>query len=672
MVAAPSSVAAPSVLAAPSSVAAPSPVAAESSASQTPFCHCHCDKAECKDEIQKEYDDLLHCLKTADAQLPRHVPGVEKSWWTPQLTELRDKSIAIHRLWAEEGRPRHGPSNHERLLVKAAYRRAIKVAQRAPKQASWNRLHGAMASNDTETFWKSWKTLYSKNKSDLQPVVDGLTSKDAIADSFRRTFEKNSQPNNPEKVKEMDEKFSKEYEKLSSSHEENCSCHEHPITLEQIFDSVLNLKNGKSADDDGISAEHFLNAPYNVFQTLHTLFNNMIRHSFVPNQFRFGSIIPIVKDRHGDLGNVDNYRGITISPIASKVFEHTLKIVFGNFVSSSPWQFGFKKRSSTLHALYCLKETVNYYINHGSRVFCAFLDASKAFDRLVHSGLFLKLIERGVPKIFLDLLMYWYGGLFCRVKWDENYSQWFPVLAGVRQGGILSPDLYCLYVNDLITELESLNVGCYVMDVFMASLMYADDMALLAPSVKGLQLLLERCSEFCDRWDICLNAKKSKLLYFGKKCSSLYSPVLNGKQLEWVDSWNYLGVNVVSGRKFGCSVMERIKSFYRCANAIFRIEGRSDDETMLRLVESHCVPVLTYGIEISHFCDARERSKIRAAYNSIFRRIYGYRVWESVTDLQLSLARPTWELLVEKLKIGFYDRLSKCIAASPVHIFAVA
>ena len=661
---------------APSFVPASSQTTASSSTESPPTkapskCHCHCDKAKCRTAIQAEYDDLLHCLKTADAALPRHKPGVEKSWWTPQLTELKEKSIAIHQLWVVEGKPHQGPTNVERLRVKADYKRALKSAQRAPKQASWNRLHDAMASNDTNTFWRSWKTLYSKNDSDLPPVVDGLTSKEAIAESFRQTFEKNSQPNNHQKVKEVDEKFSTEYEKLSSAHGENCTCQNFQISLEDVFDSVLNLKNGKSEDDDGICAEHFLNAPYIVFQKLHTLFNDMIRHSFVPNQFRFGSIIPIVKDRHGNHGDVNNYRGITISPIASKIFEHALKIVYGHFFSSSPWQFGFKSRSSTLHALYCLKESVNYYVNHGSRVFCAFLDASKAFDRLIHSGLFLKLIERGIPKIFLDLMIYWYSDLWCRVRWGECYSQWFPVLAGVRQGGILSPDFYCLYVDDLVSELESLNVGCYVLDVFMASLLYADDMALLAPSIKGLQSLLDKCSEFCVRWDICLNAKKSKLLYFGKRCGGLFSPSLDGKQLEWVDSWDYLGVNLVSGKEFGCSAVERIKKFYRCANAIFRIEGRSDDLTMLHLVQSHCVPVLTYGIEISHLSDVRERSKIRAAYNSLFRRIFGYRVFESVTDLQLSLACPTWELLTEDLKVGFYDRLSRCTAASPVHIFSV-
>ena len=196
-------------------------------------------------------------------------------------------------------------------------------------------------------------------------------------------------------------------------------------------------------------------------------------------------------------------------------------------------------------------------------------------------------------------------------------------------------------------------------------------MALLAPSVKGLRRLLDECSSYCHECDICLNEKKSKLLYFGKKCNNLFTPVLNGKPLEWVDSWDYLGVKVVCGKCFCCSASERIKKFYRCANAIFRIDGRSDDLTMLRLIESHCVPVLTYGIEISHFQDERERSKIRKAYNSIFRKIFGYRNFESVTDLQLTLARPTWELLVDKLKTGFYDRLSKCTADSPVHIFSI-
>ena len=92
---------------------------------------------------------------------------------------------------------------------------------------------------------------------------------------------------------------------------------------------------------------------------------------------------------------------------------------------------------------------------------------------------------------------------------------------------------------------------------------------------------------------------------------------------------------------------------------------------MLRLVESHCIPILTYGIEMAEFIDHREKSKVRAAYNSVFRKIFGYRTYESVTDLQLSLGRPTWELLCGSRKESFYHRLSQSSAESPVHLFTV-
>ena len=132
-----------------------------------------------------------------------------------------------------------------------------------------------------------------------------------------------------------------------------------------------------------MSAEHFFEAPLVLFDRLKCLFDSMIQHAFVPYQFQMGTIVPIVKDRQGNLGDLNNYRGITIAPIISKIFEHVLRIVFSDSLSTSNFQFGFKRKSSTSHAIFCLKETINYYTERGSSVFCSFLDASKAFDRLV-------------------------------------------------------------------------------------------------------------------------------------------------------------------------------------------------------------------------------------------------------------------------------------------------
>ena len=129
-----------------------------------------------------------------------------------------------------------------------------------------------------------------------------------------------------------------------------------------VIDSLLNMKAGKSADEEGISAEHFHNAPLSLMERLSSMFDAMLTHAFVPHQFRSGFMVPIIKDQSGNHADTGNYRGITISAIISKIFEHSLKLVFHDSLTSSANQFGFKRNSSTVHALHCLKETVNYFV----------------------------------------------------------------------------------------------------------------------------------------------------------------------------------------------------------------------------------------------------------------------------------------------------------------------
>ena len=134
---------------------------------------------------------------------------------------------------------------------------------------------------------------------------------------------------------------------------------------------------------------------------------------------------------------------------------------------------------------------------------------------------------------------------------------------------------------------------------------------------------------------------------------------LDGKDIEWVNSWTYLGVTLKSHKEFNCCIDEKIKSFYRSTNAILRIDGRSDDMVMLALLESHCLSILTYGIEVIHVADRDERRRLRVAYNSIFRRVFDYRDWESVTALQGTLRRPTWEELLAKRTEKFLLSVSR-------------
>ena len=596
---------------------------------------CGCVSQNCRDSIQQEYDSILDSIISASKCLPKTKPGVEKDWWTQELTGLRNQSIAIQDLWLSEGRPRQGPTHQERLRVRAAYKNAIRKEKRAPKQKAWNRLHVAMEAEDTNSFWKWWRSVYSKNKNKSQfaPVVDGQSSAEGIAGAFQAAFENNGKPNNQAKVDSLNAQFRDKYHHFCQNHSSSCDCENYNITLDNIIDAICGMKQGKSPDDDGIHAEHFQNGPLILFIKLTSLFNFMLSHAYVPNQFRFGSMIPIIKDSRGNASDINNYRGITISPMLSKVFEHVLKTLFSHHLATSSYQFGFKEKSSTSHSLFSLRETINYYIDHGSRVYSSFLDASKAFDRVVHSGLFLKLIERNTPKRLLDILISWYDGLRCRVKWDGHHGNWFSISAGVRQGGVLSPDLYNIYVDGLIHLLQASGIGCYAYGIFAAALFYADDMCILAPSLRGLQMLLDICSAYCSDWDICLNPKKTKNILFGKPIDIKFNTTLNGIPIDWANEWKYLGVVIKSGRRFGCAVADRVRSFYRSLNSILRIGGVSNDMVLLRLIETHCVPILSYAIEVTVVANRDERRSLRVVYNSVFRKLFGYRQFESVTNL---------------------------------------
>ena len=265
-----------------------------------------------------------------------------------------------------------------------------------------------------------------------------------------------------------------------------------------------------------------------------------------------------------------------------------------------------------------------------------------------------------MPKIFLDIIMTWHDGLMCRVRWGNTYSKWFSNSAGVRQGGVLSPDFYSIYVDKLINILKKSGAGCHIQRIFAAALFYADDMAVIAPSIKGLQRLLDLCHAYCVEWDILLNAKKTKNVFFGKGVAPTHSTHINNVPIPWVNQWTYLGVNVKSGPKFDCCVKEKLSSFYRSLNSIIRIDGNADEMVRLRLLEAHCLPILTYGIEIIHLSNRDDRRQLHVAYNSIFRNIFRYSYNESVTTLQHALGRFTREELIKKREEKFLKNCSVC------------
>lgn len=168
-------------------------------------------------------------------------------------------------------------------------------------------MHNSMASKDTDSFWRSWRSLYSKKSgTNNATVINGLSSENGIADSFKNHFSTVSQLDNIEKVNDLNHRFANEYELVCHNHV--CNCKSYEVDMNIMMDAIFSLNEGKSKDADEISSEHFLYAPVSLVSRLVDLTNHMLRHSYVPNQFKLGVILPLVKDTGGDKTDLQSHQ----------------------------------------------------------------------------------------------------------------------------------------------------------------------------------------------------------------------------------------------------------------------------------------------------------------------------------------------------------------------------
>ena len=191
----------------------------------------------------------------------------------------------------------------------------------------------------------------------------------------------------------------------------------------------------------------------------------MLTHGCMPDAFMKTSLIPILKNKNGDTSAESNYRPIAIVTAMSKVFELCLSRIMDVYLLTSDNQFGFKQKHSTDLCIYTVKSIIQYYNYYNSPVYTCFLDASKAFDRINLWTMFKQLILRDVPVLLIRILCFWYRSQQLCILWGKTRSSFFTLLNVVRQGGILSPKLSSVYMDDLSKLLISSGISCFIDNV---------------------------------------------------------------------------------------------------------------------------------------------------------------------------------------------------------------
>jgi hypothetical protein len=174
------------------------------------------------------------------------------------------------------------------------------------------------------------------------------------------------------------------------------------------------------------------------------------------------------------------------------------------------------------------------------------------------------------------------------------------MVQGVRQGGVLSPILFSIYVDAVLVELNEIGLGCHLQGIVISAIMYADDVILFSPSVRLLQQLVALCEQEFNEIGLKFNVLKCTAMHIGDrhKYDAIELSDLSKNSIQWVNEIKYLGVVLKHGINLKINVHQNKVKYFRAFNAIFaKLGSTSKPDTIVHLIKSHCLSVLLYNLE---------------------------------------------------------------------------
>ena len=332
------------------------------------------------------------------------------------------------------------------------YKKAVNLNKQKFDCKVSNNLQNNLLSAKSTKFWKCWKGYFKTNKNAQNCVtIDGVKKDIDVANLLANSFKSACTPNSENKHQSFKEIY---FSNKSSYADLNDTllCN---IDVQAIDLAIKSIEFNKAPGIDGLSIEHIAYAHPSLVIVLRTLFNIMLYIGVVPDEFGIGVTTPIPKFKGCKKSvSADDYRGITICPVISKIFERCI-IRYIDFETSNR-QFGFKKKVGCINSLHKLRKVINYFNNKKSTVNLGVIDLKKAFDKCNSFGILCMLQRKTVNVCIINILENWFAKNSTTVKWNNVTSDRVPLLSGVKQGGVLSPVLFTLFVDGLLNILNNL------------------------------------------------------------------------------------------------------------------------------------------------------------------------------------------------------------------------
>ena len=446
-----------------------------------------------------------------------------------------------------------------------------------------------------------------------------------------------------------------------------------PFSKKEFTNVISNLKNNKAVGSDGILNEMVKNAPETILNLLRNFINLCLCKSLIPQSWCMDLITPIFKD--GSINDPDNYRGMCISSVLLKIIctllQNRIQGHCNKFNLINENQIGFKSNHRTSDHLLTLKTIVKKYVTIGKKkLYACFVDFKKAFDSVWHKGLFHKILKNGINGNILNFIKEIYKKTKCAVKSGNSRTDFFKFTKGVRQGCPISPILFNLYINDIFKMINSDNESDIFLEVGkkVNALMYADDLILLSDTKEGLQKQIDKMSDYCYKWKLTVDIKKTKTMIFNRGNRLIKSDfTYKNTVVENTKQFKYLGFTISAKN---CSFGPTIDDLSLKANrAIFALNNKFKISKLpkrlaLKLFYSLISPILLYGSEVwGAFMDydysSWESSKIERVQTQFIKRLIGCRIQTSNMMARGEVGRRPLLLDIVKRVIGYTNNIKK-------------
>ena len=339
------------------------------------------------------------------------------------------------------------------------------------------------------------------------------------------------------------------------------------------------------------------------------LINNIFDTGEIPDILKTGLLTPVYKKK-GEKTHSVNYRGITVLPVVCKIIETIIRNRIRPICDNvqNPYQRGFTQNASPLNSALILEEFIRESKDNNLTAYIILLDAKAAFDVVDHQHMLRRLFQAGIQDKHWTLVQSLHQNATSSVKWENSISDPFDVTQGVRQGGILSADLYKLYANPVMDRIQMSNIGGCIGNILSNQSGCADDLTLNTNSSSDSQILTDIAVDNSDMERFELQVKKSVeiVVYPKDKKAPDENPVIymRNDEMKQVDSATHLGIIRSSStqKTAKLNVEENIKKARRTVYSLIPsgLHGNSglDTETKIHLIKTYMIPVLLYGMEL--------------------------------------------------------------------------